>query len=55
MGRDDSLVPVTNGHILARLIPNARLEVIDDGHLFIVGASCGDSAGRIERFLEGEP
>jgi hypothetical protein len=31
MGRDDPLVPV-NGRILARLIPNARLQMIDDGH-----------------------
>jgi poly(3-hydroxyalkanoate) depolymerase len=35
MGRDDPLVPLANGRLLARLIPNARLEVIDDGHLFI--------------------
>jgi pimeloyl-ACP methyl ester carboxylesterase len=48
------LVPVANGHILARLIPNSRLEVIDDGHLFIV-AQPVETARRIERFLEGEP
>jgi poly(3-hydroxyalkanoate) depolymerase len=54
MGRDDPLVPVANGHILARLIPNSRLEVIDDGHLFIV-AQPVETARRIERFLEGEP
>ena len=54
MGRDDPLVPVVNGHILARLIPNARLEVIDDGHLFIVTQPL-ETARRIERFLEGEP
>ena len=54
MGRDDPLVPVANGHILARLIPNARLEVIDDGHLFIVAYPV-ETARRIERFLQGEP
>ena len=54
MGRDDPLVPVANGHILARLIPNARLEVIDDGHLFIVTRP-QETARRIERFLEGGP
>jgi hypothetical protein len=36
MGRDDPLVPPVNGRILARLIPNARLQMIDDGHLFMV-------------------
>jgi hypothetical protein len=30
------LVPLVNGRILARLIPNARLQMIDDGHLFMV-------------------
>ena len=36
MGKDDPLVPLVNGRILARLIRNARLEIIDDGHLFFV-------------------
>jgi pimeloyl-ACP methyl ester carboxylesterase len=36
MGRDDPLVPSVNGCILARLIPNARLQIIDNGHLFMV-------------------
>ena len=54
MGIDDPLVPVANGAILARLIPNARLEVIDDGHLFII-AQPQETARRIERFLQGEP
>jgi poly(3-hydroxyalkanoate) depolymerase len=54
MGSDDPLVPVANGAILARLIPNARLEVIDDGHLFII-AQPQEIARRIERFLQGEP
>ena len=34
--------------------PIARLEVIDDGHLFIVTQPV-ETARRIERFLEGEP
>jgi len=54
MGRDDPLVPLANGHILARFIPNARLEVIEDGHLFIVSRPV-ETARRIERFLEGAP
>src|SRR5271157_1157176 len=36
MGRDDPIVPVVNGRILAGLIPNARLVTIDDGHLFLL-------------------
>ena len=36
MGRDDPIVPVANGRILAGLIPNARLVTIDDGHLFLL-------------------
>ena len=36
-GDDDPLVPVANGHILARLIPNARLVVLrGGGHLFLL-------------------
>ena len=34
-GDDDPIVPVINGRILARIIPNARLEIIHGGgHLF---------------------
>jgi poly(3-hydroxyalkanoate) depolymerase len=35
-GSDDPIVPLVNGRLLAALIPNARLHVIDDGHLFLV-------------------
>ena len=35
VGDDDPIVPVINGRILARIIPNARLEIIHGGgHLF---------------------
>ena len=37
-GNDDPLVPLINGRILARLIPGARLEVVDDGHLFLMSS-----------------
>jgi hypothetical protein len=43
-------VPVINGRILARLIPNARLMTINDGHLFLV-TNAGDSAKIISEFL----
>jgi pimeloyl-ACP methyl ester carboxylesterase len=50
MGSDDPLVPVSNGRILARLIPNARLRLIDDGHLFMLTRP-EESAAMIEAFL----
>jgi poly(3-hydroxyalkanoate) depolymerase len=50
MGRDDPLVPPVNGHILAGLIPNAELRMIDDGHLFIVTLPV-QTAALIEAFL----
>jgi poly(3-hydroxyalkanoate) depolymerase len=50
MGRDDPLVPPINGRILARLIPNARLQMIDDGHLFMVTRPV-EAAMAIEAFL----
>jgi len=49
-GTDDPLVPVANGHILAMLIPNARLIKVDDGHLFLV-TSARNSARTIAEFL----
>ena len=52
MGRDDPLVPPINGHILTALIPNAELQMIDDGHLFIV-TKPKETAGLIEAFLAG--
>ena len=50
MGQDDPLVPPINGRILARLIPNARLQMIDDGHLFMVTRPT-ETAMTIEAFL----
>jgi poly(3-hydroxyoctanoate) depolymerase len=49
-GTDDPIVPVTNGQILAALIPNARLVTISDGHLFLV-TSATESAAMISEFL----
>ena len=49
-GTDDPIVPVANGHILAKLIPDARLVTIDDGHLFLV-TSAEQSARQISDFL----
>ncbi len=49
-GTDDPIVPLVNGRILTRLIPNARLETIDDGHLFMVTRP-DETAAIIEAFL----
>jgi poly(3-hydroxyalkanoate) depolymerase len=49
-GADDPLVPLANARILTRLIPDARLETIDDGHLFLV-TSARESAARVSEFL----
>ncbi len=35
-GTDDPIVPTINGRIMARLMKNARLELIEDGHLFLL-------------------
>jgi poly(3-hydroxyalkanoate) depolymerase len=53
MGSDDPLVPPINGRILALLIPNAQLRMIDDGHLFMVTRPA-EAAAIIEEFLAGE-
>src|SRR5262249_26609614 len=50
IGRGEPLVPPGNGRILARLIPNARLQMIDDGHLFMVTRPI-ETAMTIEAFL----
>ena len=49
-GTDDPLVPVVNARLLHSMIPNSRLELLDDGHLFLV-TKPQQSAARIEAFL----
>jgi poly(3-hydroxyalkanoate) depolymerase len=49
-GTDDPIVPLVNGRVLAHLIPNARLETIDDGHMFMVTRP-DETAAIIEAFL----
>ena len=53
MGSADPLVPPINGRILAGLIPNAELRMIDDGHLFMVTRPA-ETAAIIESFLTDE-
>jgi poly(3-hydroxyalkanoate) depolymerase len=54
MGADDPIVPVVNGRILASRLPDARLEVVDCGHLFIL-THPDRTAATIERFMIEEP
>lgn len=49
-GGDDPIVPLVNARIIARLLPNARLEIVDDGHLFLVTRPV-ESAAIVEKFL----
>jgi poly(3-hydroxyalkanoate) depolymerase len=49
-GTDDPIVPLINARILAALIPNAKLYVIDDGHLFMV-ARASEVAPVVRTFL----
>jgi poly(3-hydroxyalkanoate) depolymerase len=49
-GTDDPIVPAVNGRILAKLIPDARLVTVDDGHLFLL-TSAKTSAEAISEFL----
>jgi poly(3-hydroxyalkanoate) depolymerase len=49
-GTDDPLVPALNAHVLRWLIPDARLEIIDCGHLFLV-TRAAESARVVESFL----
>ena len=50
-GDDDPIVPLLNGRILARLIPDARLHVVrGGGHLFLLDRAL-ESAGVIGDFL----
>lgn len=52
MGDADRIVPLANGKILATLLPNARLEVIEGGgHLFLVSRA-SEAAPLIRDFLD---
>jgi poly(3-hydroxyalkanoate) depolymerase len=49
-GSDDPIVPLINARIMAAFMRSATLEVIDDGHLFIVTRPL-ESATLVRRFL----
>ena len=50
MGGDDPLIPVVNGKILMKRLPDAQMVVMDCGHLFILSKP-GETAQRIEAFI----
>jgi len=49
-GNDDPIIPLANMRLMHLLIPKARLEVFDDGHLFLV-TDAHRTARLIESFL----
>ncbi len=49
-GKNDPLIPARNGKILARMIPGARLQVIDGGHLFMLEQP-DEGAAAVNAFL----
>lgn len=51
MGEDDPIVPAVNGRMLVSRLPNARLEIMDCGHLFIL-TDPNETARLIEAFLD---
>ena len=54
-GDDDPIIPLVNARLLARLIPNARLEIFDCGHLFLL-TRLERSVTSVEGFLlEDQP
>jgi pimeloyl-ACP methyl ester carboxylesterase len=52
-GNDDPIVPLINAKILAARIRDAKLHVIDDGHLFLVSRAL-EVAPVIRKFLAGD-
>ena len=50
---DDRLFPLAHGHRLARLLPQGRLEVIDDAGAFIPEDQPGRLAALIGEFVDG--
>jgi len=52
-GNDDPIVPLVNAKLLATLIRDARLHVVDDGHLFLV-TRAAEVAPVVRGFLAGD-
>lgn len=52
-GSRDQIVPAVNGRILAKLIPRARLRIVDGGHLFLV-SQAAQVMPMIDEFLAAD-
>lgn len=53
-GDDDPLVPLANARLFARLIPDSRLHVVEDGHLFLLTRP-RQAAELVTGFLSEQP
>jgi poly(3-hydroxyalkanoate) depolymerase len=49
-GKDDPIVPPVNGQLIANRIPNARFQMVDCGHLFIL-TMAAEIAAMVDDFL----
>ncbi len=50
MGEDDPIVPAVNGKIMASRMPNAQLEIVPCGHMFVL-TQAEAVADRVEDFI----
>ena len=50
MGEKDPIIPVVNGNIMARRMPNARVETVPCGHMFVL-TQAEAVADRVEAFI----
>jgi len=53
-GADDPIVPPINGQLIAQRIPNARFELVNCGHLFVLTLA-PEIAAMIDAFLSEAP
>ena len=53
-GNDNPIVPLVNAKLLAALLRDARLHVVDDGHLFMLTRAT-EVAPVVRGFLDAEP
>ena len=53
-GTDDPLMPVVNARLMASLIRNSELHLVEDGHLFIA-TRAAEMAQLVRRFLTDDP
>ncbi|HZC92508.1 MAG TPA: poly(3-hydroxyalkanoate) depolymerase [Mycobacterium sp.] len=53
-GNDDPVITLPNARLMAHMIPDAQLRVLDDGHLFII-FSAAETAAQVQEFLSHKP